>query len=122
MKEQLIETLSTFGYPVRLQGSIGEDEPYPNTFFTFWNNASDDGSHYDNEPINYIWDFTINLYSTDPVIVNTVLLEAKKKLRKQGWIIGGKGYDVPSDEKSHTGRAIDALYIENEGVKNEYTE
>ena len=35
MKEQLIELLGSFGYKVKLQGSIGQDEQYPDSFFTF---------------------------------------------------------------------------------------
>ena len=86
--------------------------PYPTSFFTYWNNETPDGSHYDNHAINYIWNFTINFYSTDPVLVNTVLLNAKQLLKANGWIVPGKGYDVPSDEPTHTGRAMDAIYIE----------
>lgn len=112
MKNQLIELIASFGYPVRLQGSLSKDEPYPNSFFTIWNNETSDGAHYDNNAINYIWSFTINFYSSDPVLVNSVLLSTKTLLKSNGWIVPGKGYDVPSDEKTHTGRAIDALYIE----------
>lgn len=112
MKEQLIALLTTFGYPVLLQGSISENEPYPESFFTFWNNDTFDGSHYDNDAIAYIWDFDVNFYSTNPTLVNTTLLNAKAILKQNGWIVGGKGYDVPSDEPTHTGRGINALYIE----------
>ena len=112
MKEQLIDLLITFGYPVRLQGSLTKDEPYPQSFFTYWNNETIDGSHYDNNAINYVWDFTIFFYSVDPVLVNTMLLQVKSLLKQNGWIISGKGYDVPSDEPSHTGRALDVLYSE----------
>lgn len=112
VKTTLIDLLKSFGYPVKLQGSLTENESYPNSFFTIWNNETNDGDHYDNNPINYIWDFTIYFYSIDPLLVNTVLLNAKTLLKNNGWIIGGKGYDVPSDEPSHTGRAMDALYQE----------
>lgn len=112
MKEELIRLLRTFGYPVQLQGSLAKDEAYPQSFFTFWNNSSDDGSHYDNEAVKYIWDFTVSFYSTDPALTNTVILEAKRLLKANGWIVGGKGYDVPSDEATHTGRAIDVLFVE----------
>lgn len=112
MKQDLIDKLETRGYPVILQGSLSKDAKYPDSFYTFWNNAADDGAHYDNEAINYIWNFTVFFYSTDPDKVNTELLAAKALLRRAGWIIGGKGYDVPSDEPTHTGRAIDALFIE----------
>lgn len=112
VKEQLIELLKSFGYPVHLQGSIAKNESYPASFFTFWNNSADDGAHYNNEAINYIWNFTLNFYSNNPSLVNTILLQAKTLLQSNGWIVPGKGYDVPSGELTHTGRAIDALYIE----------
>lgn len=114
MKDLLINTLSSLDYPVKLQGSIEKDEPYPDSFFTFWNNDGYDGSHYDNKPINNIWDFDVNFYSVDPTLVNTVLLEAKTELKKVGFIITGKGYDIPTDEPTHTGRGMNALIIEKE--------
>ena len=112
MKQELINLLKTFGYPVRLQGSLTESETYPQSFFTIWNDETTDGSHYDNDAINYIWEFTIYFYSTNPTLVNTILLQVKTLLKSNGWIVGGKGYDVPSDEATHTGRAIDVLFIE----------
>lgn len=112
MKELLINTLSEFGYPVLLQGSIQEEEEYPNTFFTFWENDSYDGTHYDNKPLNCIGDFDVNIYSVDPTIVNTKLLDVKNELIKKGFIISGNGYDVASDEPSHTGRGMNLLKVE----------
>ena len=113
MKELLINTLLTFGYPVILQGSMNENEEYPDSFFTFWNNDSYDGDHYDNDAIYDIWDFDVNFYSTDPILVNTKLLEAKSSLKQQGFIISGKGYDVASDYPTHTGRGMNVLKIDN---------
>lgn len=119
MKENLIQILSTFGYPVKLQGTISQNEKYPDSFFTFWNNDTYDGSHYDNDAISFIWNFTINFYSNNPALVNTVLLQARVLLKQNGWIVSGKGADVPSDEATHTGRSIDALFIElNRGDEN----
>jgi hypothetical protein len=112
MKDALISLLESFGYPVRLQGSLAEDEAYPESFFTFWNNDTSDGSHYDNDAISYIWDFDVNFYSSNPALVNTVLLEVRTLLKNNGWIISGKGYDVASDEPTHTGRQINTIYIE----------
>lgn len=113
MKDELLTLLNTFGYPVRLQGSLAENEAYPKSFFTIWNNSADDGAHYDNDAINFIWSFTVNFYSVDPTLVNTILIQARTLLKSNGWIVMGKGYDVPTEEISHTGRAIDVLYIEN---------
>lgn len=113
MKETLITLLKTFGYPVMLQGSLAANQKYPDSFFTFWNNDSYDGNHYDNKEISWIWSFDVNFYSTNPVLVNTMLLQTKNLLRSHGFIISGKGYDVASDEPTHTGRGINALYKEN---------
>lgn len=113
MKDLLINILESFGYPVFLQGSLSENEAYPESFFTFWNNETPDGSHYDNEAINYVWNFDVNFYSIDPDLVNTMLLNAKALLKQNGFIVGGKGYDVASDEPTHTGRGMNVLIIDD---------
>lgn len=112
MKDLLISTISSLGYPVYQQGSLGQDEAYPESFFTFWNNDTYDKNHYDNKPIDYVWDFDLNFYSVDPDLVNTKLLAAKELLLEAGFIVPGKGYDVVSDEITHTGRGIHVLKIE----------
>lgn len=112
MKDLLIKTLEVFKYPILQQGSLNEDEPYPETFFTFWNNEVDENSHYNNKPNNYVWDFDLNVYSNDPNKVNILLIEAKEKLIEAGFIVSGKGHDVASDEPTHTGRGINVQIIE----------
>ena len=115
VKELLINTLNTNfkDYPVYLQGSISRDEAYPESFFTFWNNSSNDSGFYDNSETECIWDFDLNFYSSDPTLVNTVLLSAKSALKGVGFIPDGNGYDVMSDEATHTGRGINLLFIQN---------
>lgn len=112
MKDEFIKILESFGFPVFQQGSLNKDEAYPESFFTFWNNDTDDSEFYDNKENSYIWDFDLNFYSSDPDLVNTKLLEAKKLLKEKGFIVHGKGYDVASDEPTHTGRGINVLKIE----------
>lgn len=112
MKESLIALLETFKYPVFLQGSLNKDVPYPESFFTFWNTPTRDGSHYNDNAISCIWDFSVNFYSSNPTLVNTVLADAIALLKSNGWIISGVGYDVPSDEATHTGRGVDVIYID----------
>lgn len=114
MKELLIELLESFGFPVFLQGSLGKDDVYPKSFFTFWTNESYDNNHYDNNPVSYTWNFDVNFYSVDPVLVNTKLLDAKALLKQNGFIVSGKGYDLISDEPTHTGRGFTALIIDTE--------
>lgn len=112
MKDLLINTLQPLGYPILLQGSLNKDEAYPESFFTFWNNEVPGDEFYDNEEHSYIWNFDLNFYSSDPYLVNTKLLEAKTALKAAGFIVTGKGYDVASDEPTHTGRGINVLKIE----------
>lgn len=115
VKELLINTLNTNfkDYPVYLQGSISRDDPYPESFFTFWNNSSNDSAFYDNTETECIWDFDLNFYSSDPTLVNTVLLTAKSALKSVGFIPDGNGYDVMSDEATHTGRGMNILFIQH---------
>lgn len=114
VKNLLISTLEEFGYPVILQGSLSTDRQYPENFFTFWNNDTFDGKHYDDNAVSYVWSFDVNFYSTDVEKVNSILLAAKTKLKAKGFVVPGKGYDVGSDEPTHTGRGINALYLEIE--------
>lgn len=110
MEDLLISILETLGYPVFLQGSMLPDEPYPDSFFTFWNDSADGESYYSNEETAIIWSYSLNFYSNNPVLVNTKLLEAKALLKAKGWVVRGAGYSVMSDEATHTGRGITILY------------
>lgn len=110
MEDKLIELLETLGYPVFLQGSLLESEPYPDHFFTFWNDSSNGSSYYSNEETAIEWEYSLNFYSVDPILTNTKLLEAKKLLKANGWVVSGAGYSVMSDEPTHTGRGVSILY------------
>lgn len=112
MEDLIISTLSVLGYPVFLQGSLLDNQPYPDSFFTFWNDAADAQSFHDDEESTVMWEYSINFYSTDPLKVNSALLDAKKLLRQQDFAIAGAGYDVASDEPTHTGRGISAKYLQ----------
>lgn len=119
VKTLLISTLDdAFHYPVILQGSLSTDDVYPASFFTFFNNNTSDDAFFDNEETQTIWDFDLNFYSIDPDLVNTVLLSAKKLLKASGFIPDGSGYDLISDEPTHTGRGINLLYIERKVMQH----
>ena len=111
MEDLLIDTLKTFEYPVKLQGSLLPEEPYPSHFFTFWNRDSTGESFYDNEEQTTSFDYDVNFYSVDPELVYSVLREAIKLLKKAGFIVSGDGYSVASDEPTHDGRGINVKYL-----------
>lgn len=112
MEDNLIQILESLGYPVYRQGSMSDEDSYPETFFTFWNNESLDHAHYDNSDYGTSWNFDVNVYSSDPSLTYSVLNEARALLKAAGWIISGKGYDIASDEATHTGRGMNAQYLE----------
>lgn len=110
MEDLLIRTLEQLKYPVRRQGSFSPDENFPDHFFTFWNDAADGDGYYSNEETAIIWQYSVNFYSVDPLLANSMLLTAKGLLKIAGFIVSGAGYDVASDEPTHTGRGIEAVY------------
>lgn len=111
MEDLLIKMLEPFGYPVYLQGSLLPDMPYPEHFFTFWNNSSESNSHYDNDEKSILYDYDVNFYSIDKALVYTKLREAVQALRAAGFIVSGDGHSVASDEQTHDGRGISVTYL-----------
>lgn len=107
----LIQVLEEFNTPVILQGSMSEDEDYPDNFFTFWNNETEEKEHYNN--INHAEraNFDVNIYSNDPNVLTTKLREAKEKLKAAGFVITNAGHDVESDVETHTGKGIEVELI-----------
>ena len=112
MEDKLIELLETFGYPVFRQGSMADDAEYPDSFFTFWNRDSSDHAHYDNNEYGIEWVFDVNFYSNNPALTYSQLAAARTLLKENGWVVSGKGYDMASDEITHTGRGMTALFLE----------
>ena len=109
MEDALVTILEGFNYPVNRQGSMSA---YPETFITFWNNDSPDHSHYDNAEYGTNWDFNVYVYSVNVSVTYSLLQEIRAALKAEGWIVPGKGFDVASDEETHTGRGIQCLYLE----------
>lgn len=114
MEDNLIELLETFNFPVIRQGSLAPDDQYPSTFFTFWNNDEAGQGFYDNNSTLAVYDFDVNVYSNDPATTYDLLRQARKLLKENNWIIATRGYDVASDEITHTGRGMRVLYLSNE--------
>lgn len=112
MKQELINVLEKFGYPVFLQGSLNDDDAYPDSFITFWTDDVTDEAHYDNETAAWAWDFSVIFYGNDPALLQSKAEEIRQALKQAGFIPQGKGRDIPSDEPTHTGWAMDFYKME----------
>lgn len=112
MIDELIEILESFEYPYYRQGSMSDEDKYPTTFITFWNNDSPDHAHYDDKRFGTAWDYSINVYSSDPEVPYSLLDSIREAFERKGWTILSKGFDVASDEKLHTGRGIEIFKLE----------
>ena len=116
MKQKLIAAIVSCGFvegeTLTLQGTRNPNEPYPDTFVTFWTNSTDDGAHYDDNTHSIEWSFSVILYSNDPAIVNTKPNEIRTALKVAGFIPQGKGNDIMSNAPTHTGWAMDFVITE----------
>lgn len=116
MKQRLIAALERCGFvegkTIFLQGTMNPEEPYPDSFITFWCNDTDDKTHLDNEVTAWDWSFSVIFYSNNPTLVNTKPKEILAVLKSAGFISQGKGNDIPSDEPTHTGWAMEVIATE----------
>ena len=110
MELELLEILESFDVPVYRQGSQSNEDSYAPTFITYWNNNSDDLAVYDNDEHGTAWSYTVIVYSTDPDLRFTLLADVRAALKAAGWIPQSKGYDVASDEATHTARGLDVIF------------
>lgn len=112
MEDSLIEILESFGFPVLRQGSLTDEDTYPDNFFTFWNTYAPDHAHYNNADYGTSWAYDVNFYSNNPDNTYNYLANARTALKNAGWTVTGKGYDVLSDEPTHTGRGMEVYYLQ----------
>lgn len=113
MQEHIMKLLDTLGYPIYRQGSMNSEQEYPQAFFTTWNNDTREEAFYEGEARRKVWDYDINFYASDPELVDKIPEETIKRLKKEGFIVDRAGYDVMSDEPTHTGRGIHILCIDD---------
>lgn len=118
MKQKLIDALGTCGFAdgetIFLQGTMNPEEKYPPEFVTFWTAATEELSHYDNGVHSVGWSFSVIYYSDDPTQVNTRPKEIAAALKAAGFVQQGRGWDILSDEPTHTGWAMDFVYKEKQ--------
>lgn len=113
MKQTLIDILKKHcPNNVYLQGTMNPEEKYPSEFVTFWTPITDYAAHFDNFAAAAEWTFFVIYYSDDPIKVNTKPFEIAADLKAAGFVQRGRGNDTPSDEKTHTGWAMQFACVE----------
>lgn len=113
MKERLFNILNSI-YPnkVFLQGTIDENEDYPDSFITFFTDDTEDRDFFNNNVNSINWTFSVIFYSSDPQLISVVPDEITTALKAQGFIPQGRGRDVLSDVPTHTGWAMEFIITE----------
>lgn len=116
-KTALINALTGVGYvsgqTLFLQGTVNPSLSYPAEFVTFWVNYTDDVSFYNNGVSKTAWNVSVILYANSATVVNEKPSTIISALKAAGFIPQGKGQDVLSDEDTHTGWAMEFIYLEH---------
>ena len=105
------DTLGSFELPIYIQGTLGNKE-YPDKFFTYWITDSAGNAFYDNNENACDWNCSIIYYTNDVNSIITTVPLVIDALKQNGFIIGGKGNLIPSDEHTTLGWTIDCYYTE----------
>jgi hypothetical protein len=115
MKERLINVLESFCPDnVYLQGTLNENDAYPQKFITFFVSTTSNLEFLDDSLIATQWDFSVMFYSNNPVEVNKIPAKIAAALKQAGFIQQGKGYDIVADRPPFTGWAMDFIIRETE--------
>lgn len=113
MNDEIYNTLDALGFPVFLHGTLGEDEPFPDTFITYTTVDSPDAFPFDDNPTHTVWYYQIIVYSNDRQTLEQVAESSRAALKAAGFIPQGKGRDIPSEETTHTGWLCNYRLISN---------
>lgn len=113
MNDEIYNTLAALGYPVFLHGTLGENEPFPETFITYTTVDSPDAFPFDDAPTHTVWVYQIIIYSSDRQTLEQVAASSRAALKAAGFIPQGKGRDIPSEETTHTGWLCNYRLISN---------
>ena len=117
MKDTLISILECFCPDnVYLQGTLNEDEDFPQKFITFFVSDTEDLEFYDNALIGEAWRFSVVFYSNNPAEVNSTPPIISAALKAAGFIPQGKGRDITSGKAGYTGWAMEFVIRENENI------
>lgn len=112
LQEVLIKFETDTKTPFYRQGSL-LDKTLPDTFLTFWNTATPEGSFYDNDTYSAKWTWAIYLYSNDPSKLYTLPDEFIKLAKSEGFETQSKAIDIASGIEGYFGRFLTIYFYED---------
>lgn len=112
MWTKLEEVFEKTGLEYSRQGSYGEDDEYPESFFTFWNFDTPEEGFYDDKANRSVWYWQVYYYTKDPATLYSKMDEFIRLAKEVGFVVEGRGQDIPSDRPDYPGRMITIKYME----------
>lgn len=112
MWTKLEKVFEQIGLEYSRQGSYSDVSEYPESFFTFWNFDSPEGGFYDNNAKRTVWLWQVYYYTRKPETLYTMMDDFIRLAKAEGFVIEGRGHDIPSDRPDCVGRMITIKYLE----------
>lgn len=113
MWEKLEKIFQALGLEYSRQGSYSPDEELPSSFFTFWNYDIPEEGFFDNKASRAIWIWQVYFYTTNPNLIYSKLQEFIDLAKEEGFIVEGRGSDIPTERPDYLGRMVRITFIEN---------
>lgn len=112
--ELIYNTLISLGYPVREQGTFGENETLPETFITYQIINETNDTHYDNKIASTITRVQLVLYSKKPAIKQSADQLFRSVMLPAGFL-RVSGRDLPFNSSTgHYGYTSDYIFYKEE--------
>lgn len=104
------EDLAGLNIPVYAEGDA--PKTLPNEYFTFAEDYTSDNVSADNEPKEYLYEFTLKYYTTNATTLYSRLIEALQLLKTKGYTTTGVGYANGTYQDKWFSRMADVKKIE----------
>lgn len=122
MWSKLEEVFEETGVEYARLGSYDDEEPLPESFFTFWNKDTPEKAFFDNKAHEAVWVWDIYFFTKDASLLYAKLEDFITMAKEKGFIPQGKPKDIASSEPDYLGRYVQIKYVEkytNGGMENE---
>lgn len=106
----IYEDLQDLNIPVYTEGDA--PSTLPNEYFTISEDSTSDNVSADNEPVSYLYEFSLKYYTTDATSLYTGLIKAMQLLKQKGYITSGVGYHNSTYHDKWFSRQADIKKIE----------